>query len=127
MFIENLPNIPRKDNGKEVKSRKQLEAGQSPNQYLETLKTNPIYQNETGMTPEEQIVYAIKHIEQTNQVIDDYSGKGSVSYQLGAFFPADGDVPGAAWSRFTRQVYSGRYTPEFSFSNNGVRGAVRVF
>ncbi|MBU4367374.1 hypothetical protein KKC49_00710 [Patescibacteria group bacterium] len=127
LFIEDLPNIPRKDKGKEIKSRKQLESGQSPNEYLETLKTNPIYQNETGMTPEEQIVYALKHLEQTNQVIDDYSGKGSASYQLGAFFPADGYVPDAYWYRGTRQVYLDRYTPEGSYSNDGVRGAVRGF
>ena len=127
MLIENLPNIPRKDKGKEVKDRKQLEAGQTPNQYLETLKTNPIYQNETGMTPEEQIIYAIKHLEQTNQVIDYYSGKGSASYQLGTFFPAFIFVPYAYWNRDYRRVNLGGNTPGYSSSADGVRGAVRVF
>ncbi|MBU3942956.1 hypothetical protein KKA24_03165, partial [Patescibacteria group bacterium] len=128
IFIEDLPNIPKKDRGKEIKNRKQLEVGQSPNQYLKTLKTNPIYKNETGMTPEEQIIYAIKHLKQTNQVIDDYSGKGSASYQLGAFFPADVDVPFAHWSRDFRRVGLGGYAPERSGSGSGhgVRGAVRV-
>ncbi|MFH1255509.1 MAG: hypothetical protein V1667_03515, partial [bacterium] len=96
------------------------------NQYLEMLKTNPQYQNETGMTPEEQIIYAIKHLEQTNQVIDDYSGKGSVSYQLGAFFPASGSVPGASWNRGYRQAYLGRFNPGNSNSGDGVRAWVRV-
>ena len=51
------------------------------------------------MTPEDQLMYAITHLEETNQVIDDYKGKGSISYQVGAFFPASGGVPNAYWSR----------------------------
>ncbi|MBI5306431.1 hypothetical protein HZB04_02515 [Candidatus Wolfebacteria bacterium] len=121
-----MPNIPRAGKGKEIKGRKQLEAGQTPNQYLETLKTNPIYQNETGMTPEEQIIYAIKHLEQTNRVIDDYSGKGSASYQLGAYFPAINNVPYTHWFRDDRQAYLGWSASGCSGSGGGVRGAVRV-
>ena len=126
LLIEDLPNIPRKDKGKDIKGRKQLEAGQTPNKYLETLRKSSAYKNETGMTPEEQIIYAIKHLEQTNQVIDDYSGKGSASYQLGAYFPADGYVPYAYWNRGTRRAYLGRDFPRYSVSDTGVRGAVRV-
>jgi len=126
LLIENLPNIPRKNKGKEIKGRKQLEAGEIPNQYMETLKTNPNYQNETGMTPEEQIIYAIKHLEQTNQVIDDYSGKGSISYQLSAFFIAGRLVPNAYWYRDSRRAYLDRNDPENSIPDAGVRGAVRV-
>lgn len=101
LLAENLPNIPRKNKGEKIKGRKQLEAGKTPYQYLETLKTDPNYQNETGMTPEDQITCAIIHLEQTDQVIDDYrdSGKGSGSYQLGAYFSADGFVPGFYWDR----------------------------
>ncbi len=126
MFIEDLANIPRQGKGKEIKGRGQLEAGQTPNKYLEILKTNPIYQNETGMTPEEQIIYAIKHLEQTNQVIDDYAGKGSASYQLEAFFPASGGVPGAGWRRGGRRAGLGGDGPGGSDSAGGVRAGVRV-
>jgi len=126
LLIENLPNIPRKDKGKDIRGRKQLEAGKTPNQYLETLKTNPDCENETGMTPEEQIIYAIKHLEQTNQVIDDYFGKGSASYQLGTFFAADGYVPYAGWDRYARRAGLDGYDAEVSDSGDGVRGAVRV-
>ena len=45
-----------------TKERKQLEAGKSPQEYLQILQNNPIYQNETGMTPEDQITYAIAHL-----------------------------------------------------------------
>ena len=127
LFIEDLPNIPRKDKGKDIKGRKQLEAGLTPNKYLETLKTSSVYKNETGMTPEEQIIYAIKYLEQTNQVIDDYSGKkGSLSFQLGAYFPASDRTPEAYWDRDFRKVALGRGGPKFSDPRGGVRSAVRV-
>jgi len=82
------------------------------------------------MTPEEQIIYAIKHLEETNQVIDDYSGKGYMSYQLGAFFPASGVVPHALWGRRslqrTCQAGLGGGDPRLSDSFLGARSAVRV-
>ncbi|OGZ20867.1 MAG: hypothetical protein A2W55_03015 [Candidatus Nealsonbacteria bacterium RIFCSPHIGHO2_02_38_10] len=42
LLAENLPNIPRKNKGEKIKGRKQLEAGKTPYQYLETLKTDLI-------------------------------------------------------------------------------------
>lgn len=126
LLMENLPNIPRKNKGEKVKRRKQLEAGLTPNQYFETLKTNLIYQGETGMTPEEQIMYAIQYLEENSQVIDDWQGKGSISYQLGAYFPASGGVPRAYWSRGDRRAYLGRGGPGRSDPGVGVRAAVRV-
>jgi len=126
LLIEDLPNIPRENKGKKIKGRKQLEAGQNPNQYLEILKINPDYKDETGMTPEEQIIYSIKYLEETNQVIDDYAGKGSASYQLSAFFTAGGDVPDAYWHRGNRQASLVWNSAEHSCPDYGVRGAVRV-
>jgi hypothetical protein len=78
------------------------------------------------MTPEDQVSYAITHLEQTNQVIDDYSGKGSASYQLGAYFAASGFVPGADWYRVDRQAFLGWDGPGYRDSVFGARGAVRV-
>ena len=123
---ENLPNIPRTDKGKTIHNRKQLEAGGTPKKYLEILETDDQYKNETGMTPDDQIIYAIKHLEQTDQVIDDYQGNGSASYQLGAYFPADGGVPSAYWYRGDRQVRLSRYDPGSSVSVGGLRSSVRV-
>ncbi len=78
------------------------------------------------MTPEEQIIYAIKHLEQTNQVINDHKGKGSASYQLRAFFTDRGGVPGAEWSRgWTSFGGFGPNIPGHGL-NRGVRSAVRV-
>jgi len=126
LFIEDLPNIPREGKGETIGERKQLEANKTPKEYLNALQDESIYQNETGMTPEDQLVYALIHLEQTNQVIDDYSGHGSASYQLGAYFPASGDVPDADWNRDNRQVYLYRFSPGVSSSGGGLRSAVRV-
>ncbi|MFH1661528.1 MAG: hypothetical protein ABIA02_00290, partial [Candidatus Falkowbacteria bacterium] len=124
MFTENLPNIPREEKGKEVGGRKQLEAGQSVKEYLEKIQTDPIYKNEQGMTPEDQLTYAITHLQKTNQVIDDYNGNGSVSRQFGAYFSAAGRVPGARWSRDGRQAYLGGAGPVSRNDRFGARSGV---
>ena len=126
LLLENLPNIPRSGRGKPVSGRKQPEAGQTPKKYLEMMQTDPHYTGEEGMTPEEQLIYAIEYLEATNQVMDDWHGNGSVSYQIGAYFHASGHVPYAFWNRDHRQAHLDSYDPEYSDPNFGVRGAVRV-
>ena len=90
------------------------------------MQTNSQYAGEEGMNPEEQLIYAIQYLEQTNQVMDDWQGKGSISYQVGAYFPASGSVPFAYWDRGNRQADLVRNDPEYSYPRIGVRGAVRV-
>ena len=123
---ENLPNIPRTGKGEIMGNRKQLEAGKQPKEYLNTLQTDQQYKNEMGMTPDDQIIYAIQHLEKTNQTIDDWQGNGSLSYQLGAYFPAGGYVPYACWDRDDHQVSLGRSDPGSSGSGSGLRSSVRV-
>ncbi|MBI2633286.1 MAG: hypothetical protein HYW78_02745 [Parcubacteria group bacterium] len=134
LFVENLPNIPRQGKGIEIKGRKQLETGKTPNKYLKTLQTNAHYKNETGMTPEEQILYAITHLEQTNQAIDGYQGNqgnGSASYQIGSYFPLSfsvgGVVPYAFWDRDHQQTGFGEGDPGGHHPVVGVRSAVRIY
>src|SRR3990170_1643465 len=67
-------------------------------EYLKAIQKEPIYAYEQGITPEDQLAYAILHLEQTDQVIDDWQGNGSLSYQLGAYF-ISGKVPSASWDR----------------------------
>lgn len=86
ILVEDLPNIPRANQGKTLGERTQIEEGKSPIEYLAMLKNNEFYQGEVGMTPEEQIFYAIMHLEKINQVIDDEQGNGSESFQLGVYF-----------------------------------------
>ena len=131
MLVEDMPNIPREGNGETTKGRKQFEANDTPNNYLKTLnnaetkKADPYY-GEQGMTPEEQIIYAITHLEETDEVVDDWQGNGSVSYQVGAYFPSSGGVPSAYWDRDDRLAYLDRRSPDYRFDNCGVRPAVRI-
>ena len=130
-LVEDLPNIPREGQGQEKgkagNKRKQLETNETPKDYLEKLKNNPQYKNEQGQTPETQIIYAIQYLGKHNQIIDDYSGNGSASYQVGACFPVSGDVPYACWSRANRRAYLGRVDPGSSYSSDGARSVAMVF
>ncbi len=140
LLLEDLPNIPREGKGETIGERPQIDTvgasikkyikkGESipcPSEYLKALQDESIYQNETGMTPEDQLIYAITHLEQTNQVIDDYQGNGSISYQLGAYFPAAGFVPYAYWGRGYRQAVLAGDGPGARDDRYGVRGSVRV-
>lgn len=126
LLLEDLPNIPREGKGETIGDRKQLEANQTPSEYLNKIQTDQNYQNEQGMTPEDQLAYAITHLEQTNQVIDDYFGNGSISYQLGAYFPASGVVPYAYWDRGSRLACLDWNVPGYRVGFCGVRASVRV-
>ena len=145
-LTEDLPNIPRAtedeaEKQKRIKGgrpqldtsgtsiKKYIEKGEttpSPQEYLKALQNDPIYQHEQGMTPEDQLTYAILHLEQTDQVIDDWQGNGSASYQTRAYLPASGFVPYARWVRDLRQALLGRLDPDFRGDNYGVRSGVRV-
>ena len=141
---EDLPNIPRGGKEKTVGGRPQLDtAGRGmsdyieknrdgttkmpcPTEYLTMLQNSQTYQHERGMTPEDQLTYTLTHLEATNQVIDDYAGKGSLSYQLGAWFPASDRVASACWFRDSRQACVVGHDPSRRDGGCGVRSAVGV-
>ena len=143
-LLEDMPNIPRQGQGKTVGSSEhqraqldtagtsikgQIEPGQTipnPREYLKALQTEKQYQHEQGMTPEEHLMYALTHLEETDQVIDDYQGNGSVSYQLGAYFPASEGVPGSCWYRDGHRAYLSRGGSGLRSGVCGVRSAVGV-
>ena len=140
VLLEDMPNIPRENpetkggrtqidvKGSSIK--KYIKRGEdipSPAEYLKVLQQDSTYKGEEGMTPEDQLMYAITHLEETDQVIDDYRGNGRASYQVGAYFPASGNVPNAYWDRGYRQAYLGRSNPDIRYDNCGVRSAVRIF
>src|SRR6185503_866684 len=50
ILLEDMPNLPAKRAGKTKGGRKQLEAGASSNEYLEAIKTQAMYQHESGFT-----------------------------------------------------------------------------
>lgn len=141
LLIEDLPNIPREGQAKTIGGRPQLDtvgssmrsymsAGEtvpSPSEYLAALQDDQnVYRFEEGMTPEGQLMYALKQLEETNQVVDDYQGNGRVSYQIASYFPASGYVPYFCWVRGDRRADLGGFGPDRRFGHCGVRSAVRV-
>jgi hypothetical protein len=135
LLLEERLDIPRSGQGQTLGApghdRPQLEAGQSPNDYLTLLQQaqqNPKdpYYREQGLTLEDWLVLALANLEEKNQVTDDYQGQGSISYHLGAFFPAADDVPGAYWRQDDRRAYLSGDGPEGQDGGFGVRSAVRA-
>ena len=126
LLIEDLPNIPREKKGKTIGTRPQLEANKTPNEYLKTIQTEATYQNESGLTPEDWLILAATNLEKTNQVTDDYQGNGSISYEIGAYFPSSGGVPSAYWDRDNRRAGLGGDNPSFRDDSVGVRVGVKV-
>src|SRR3989338_2761237 len=138
LLIEDMPNIPETD-PKTVGGRTQIDTKGSameqflsgkkvptPKEYLQFIEQETVYSDEQGMTPEDQLMYAITHLEETDQVIDDYQGNGKISYQIGAYFPSSGHVPLAYCYRDYRQAYLNRYDVDNRNDNCGVRSAVRI-
>jgi len=129
--------IPRQgqgqDHGKET-PRHDLEANKTPIQYLSTLQkaqddpTSPYFQ-ESGLTPEDWIIAFMTHLQETGQTLDNHvTGKESIIYLIGSFFPAINSfalVPFACWSRGNRPGLD-RCDSGSQIENIGVRSSVIV-
>ncbi|MFH2018480.1 MAG: hypothetical protein ABII98_00650 [bacterium] len=103
-LLEANINIPRQNKGKTKHNRKQLETNQTPNEYIQTLLTNPQYAHEQGITLEDWITLALTYLEEHNQMIDDYQGKGSACFPTGSYNFARDNVAYAYWYRDDRQA-----------------------
>lgn len=125
-LMEPSANIPREGKGKTVKGRKQLETNKTLTEYLNALQTDPQYGMEEGLTNEDWITQFIIHLEKTNQVIDDYEGKGSASFLSGSFNQVSRGLGCAYWSRVGRRARLGRRDPGARDSVLGLRSAVGV-
>jgi len=106
-FIEDLPDLSAKGEGQTKGGRLQLEANKSSIDYLELTQENPVYQHELGSTPELELTYAITHLKETNQMIDDWRGKGKLAKLFGACLSDYVSVFG--WYRDGGQAGLGRY------------------
>ncbi len=112
MFIEDIPDLPKKGAGQEIEGRKQLEAGQSPEEYLAKIQTDEQYANEEFTTPEAQLAYFLYYLQKHNQVIDDFEGNGRICWNAGAFFKGAGLVPRGNWVRRGRQFSLDGISPD---------------
>jgi len=125
-MIENMPDLPAENKGKKVGGRKQIEANQSPEQYLKTIQTDKHYEGEQFTTPEAQLSYFMQYLQKYNQVIDDWQGQGKGCWNAGAYFKGSGFVPFAYWRRITLQFYLRRRSPAFHSDCRGVRPSVII-
>jgi len=126
MFIEDLPDLPAEGKGKEIGGRKQLEANQSPNQYLEKMQKEEQYEGERGMTPEAELVYFMHYLQRKNKVIDDWRGSGKGNWNLGGYLKSAGGVCFSRWSRGDRQMRLRWYNPVSQVGDCGVRSSARI-
>ncbi|MDE1970204.1 MAG: hypothetical protein KGI50_01335 [Patescibacteria group bacterium] len=124
LLVEYLPNIPRAGKGLVVGERHQLEAGKSPRDYLTALSADSWYAHERGTSIEDQLLYAMTHLEETNQIMNDWEGNGSSAYQLGTYM-VDGDsVPVVSYGRGYMRAGIVRLSVDFHGSIYGARTEV---
>ncbi len=126
-LIESSPNIPREGKGQTKGKRKQPETNQTPEEYQKLFQTDPQYRHEHGETNEDWITQFLIHLEQTNQVIDDWKGKGSITYLPGSYNPASRSLGYGGWFRDNRQVYLHGNDPGDRYSYIGCRSAVGIW
>ncbi len=101
-LVESLPIMPQQGLGKTLGGRKQLEAGSSPRDYLQTLQTQA-YQGETGKTLEDFITEFLTRLETTREVSNDRLD-GNALWLLGQYVKyvkqvKSGLVPTGWWHR----------------------------
>ena len=127
LLLEPNPVIPRQGKGQTIGSRPQLEAGQTPNDYLQTFSTNPTYAHEQGLTLEDWLARFLKRLHQENLVLNDYANNAdSLNYLLGAYHPSSGGVPGGVWYRGYRQAYLDGSNLQLRRDDFGACPAVRI-
>jgi hypothetical protein len=102
-LYESNENIPRERKGKTIGGRKQLEANDTPENYLKILQTNPQYAHEKGLTFESWITKALGSLKTNNTVLDDYSGAGFACYLL-ANWISSGYLGFGRWARCDKQA-----------------------
>ena len=125
-LVEDSLIIPREGQGKTIGGRIQIEAGLSPDQYIEKLANDPIYKHESGQTIESQMAYAITELFNQNQITDDFQGNGNINYLAGNYQTSSGYLPNLCWSRGNRQASLGRDDPRRLYELCGLRPAVGV-
>ncbi len=127
--------IPRKGKGithGEKNLRPDLEAGQSPNEYLSTFqkaqdKPDSPYFQESGMNFEDWIMAFMLHLQETGKPLDNHKNDiESTSYLTGVFSIPYFWVPYACWSRDRHQVSFSGVVARSPFGYLGVRSSVII-
>lgn len=122
LLVEDMIDLPAQGEAKTINQRKQLEANQAPNYYLEQI----LREGEQGLTLEAWLLLAITYLEEQNKQIDNWLGKGMASYLPGAYFPQSAKVLFAYWSRVYRGANLDSHDADSSGSYNAVRSSVAI-
>ena len=125
-LIENMPNIPSSGLGKKIGHRRQLEVGETPIKYLEILQKDKHYEGEEGLIPEADLIYSLYTLEEKNQILNDWQGKGNISCELGAFLVPSNSVPWLSWDRDFKRADLWKLTVETSDPHMGPRTGIRI-
>jgi len=125
-LMEDMPNIPSSNNGKKIGHRRQIEAGESPVAYLAMLQKNKDYQGEDGFTPEADLIYALFCLEETNQIVNDWQGKGNISCELGAFLVPSNGISWLSWDRDFKRADLWKLGIENRDPHMGPRVGIRI-
>jgi hypothetical protein len=115
-------------------SRPDLEADQTPEEYLSILQSShdnsdSPYTHETGLTPEDWIIAFMTHLQETGQPLDDYAtGTQSACLLIGTLFPSytTPSVPRTYWFRVHRQANLDKNAFDYQFSHVGSRSSVMI-
>ena len=131
-FQEKAQTIPRAGADETIGNRPRIEAGKSPNAYLELLKQQE-YEHESGLTIEEWAIRFLTALRKDGTVLYDFKAKdadgnenASGCINLATFFPAGGVVSVAGWGRGNRQTGVGGDVAGFVYSCYGAGSSVRV-
>ena len=125
-IIEDMPDLPAEEKGKAVGGRKQLEANQSPEQYLKKIQSDKQYEGEALSTPEAQLSYFMQYLQKHDQAIDDWQGKGKACWNAGAFFKGAGLVPYGSWAQNAGRFSLNGNSPGYHDVDYAVRPAVII-
>jgi hypothetical protein len=121
-FLIDNPNLCKEE---EKGGRERVRSGLSPKEYLELLK-NEMYQYESGITPETDIIYAITHLKETGEIINDFQGNGKASYQLASYFKSSRFVPQSYFNRDVLRFGLNRDNPMNGDTYFAFRSGVRL-
>jgi hypothetical protein len=125
IFIEDMPDLPKENADITIGNRKKLKANKAPIDYLDSIQADPQHEDESGLTTEDWLTYAVTQLEEKNQVIDDGLGQGQACWNVGAYYDSD-NVLYVYYDRIDHRVCLVLDVPGDRVSNVGVRLEVRL-
>ena len=100
--------IPRQGKGEIKGGRKQLETGQTAEQYLKILQTDPQYTKEQALANEDWLTLFSIHLEKINQIINDNQSNDNACFLPGSYLPSSRAFGSGGWARGYQQAYLGK-------------------